>query len=214
MILIIKKMSNNKILFKKTQFLKETWSYIAPTWEEMGEICLDLGVEILKSGKKFDTLITLAKGGWTWARTMADILQISELSSFKLSFYDPSQLGIKLSKPILEIPLTIPLVKKRVLLFDDVNDTGDTLQYDLKYLDHFGPALITTATLFHKPHAVIKPQFIGAESDAWIIFPHERREAIDELAMKWKKVGLKNPEIKKRLIKIGLPEKEVNIFLK
>ena len=61
MILIIKKMSINKILFKKTQFLKETWSYIAPTWEEMGQICLDLGVEILENHKKFDTLITLAK---------------------------------------------------------------------------------------------------------------------------------------------------------
>lgn len=30
-------MIDNKILFKKTQFLKESWSYIAPTWEEMGQ---------------------------------------------------------------------------------------------------------------------------------------------------------------------------------
>ena len=112
-------MSNNKILFKKTQFLQETWSYIAPTWEEMGQICLDLGVEILENHKKFDTLITLAKGGWTWARTMADILQVYELSSFKLSFYDSSSPGIKLKKPLLEIPLTIPLAKKRVILFEE-----------------------------------------------------------------------------------------------
>src|SRR3989338_8473944 len=115
MILVIKKMSNNKILFKKTQFLKETWSYIAPTWEEMGLICLDLGVEILANGKKFDTLITLAKGGWTWARTMADILQVYELSSFKLSFYDQAYPGKKLTKPMLEIPLSIPLAKKKVI---------------------------------------------------------------------------------------------------
>ena len=207
-------MSNNKILFKKTQFLKETWSYIAPTWEEMGLICLDLGVEIIKSGKKFDTLITLAKGGWTWARTMADILQIFELSSFKLTFYDQSQPGIKLAKPLLEIPLSIPLFKKRVILFDDVNDSGESLKYAIKYLEHFGPASITTATLFHKPHAKIKPDFVGSETDAWIVFPHERREMIDGFAMKWKKAGLKNKEIKERLIKIGLPEKEVNIFLK
>ena len=79
----------------------------------MGLICLDLGVEINESKKKFDTLITLAKGGWTWARTMADILQVYELSSFKLSFYDPSYPGIKLTKPMLEIPLTIPLAKKK-----------------------------------------------------------------------------------------------------
>ncbi len=207
-------MSNNKILFKKTQFLKESWAYIAPTWEEMGDICLDLGVEILESGKKFDTLITLAKGGWTWARTMADILQVYELSSFKLTFYDQSQPGVKLVKPMLEIPLAIPLAKKKVILFDDVNDSGESLEYALKYLGHFGPSSITTATLFHKPHAKIKPNFVGSETDAWIVFPHERREMIDGFALKWKKIGLKNKEIKERLIKIGLPEKEVNTFLK
>lgn len=207
-------MSNNKILFKKTQFLKESWAYIAPSWEEMGDICLDLGVEILKSNKKFDTLITLAKGGWTWARTMADILQVYELSSFKLTFYDQSQPGVKLGKPMLEIPLAIPLAKKRVILFDDVNDSGESLEYTLKYLSHFGPTSITTATLFHKPHAKMKPDFVGSVTDAWIVFPHERREMIDGFALKWKKNGLKNKEIKERLIKIGLPEKEVNIFLK
>jgi hypothetical protein len=207
-------MSNNKILFKKTQFLKESWAYIAPSWEEMGDICLDLGVEINESGKKFDTLITLAKGGWTWARTMADILQIYELSSFKLTFYDQSQPGVKLNKPMLEIPLAIPLAKKRVILFDDVNDSGESLEYALKYLSHFGPSSITTATLFHKPHAKMKPDFVGSVTDAWIVFPHERREMIDGFTLKWRKNGLKNKEIKERLIKIGLPEKEVNIFLK
>jgi hypothetical protein len=122
--------------------------------------------------------------------------------------------GKKLLKPMLEIPLTLPLAKKRVILFDDVNDSGESLEYALKYLEHFGPLSITTATLFHKAHAKIKPDFIGAETDAWIVFPHERREVIDGLALKWKKNGLKIPEIKERLIKIGLPEKEVNLFLK
>ena len=115
---------------------------------------------------------------------------------------------------MLKIPLSITLAKKRVILFDDVNDSGESLEYTLKYLDHFGPASITTATLFHKPHAKIKPNFVGSETDAWIVFPHERREVIDGLALKWKKNGLKIKEIRARLIKIGLPEKEVNIFLK
>ena len=81
-------------------------------------------------------------------------------------------------------------------------------------MEHFSPTSITTATLFHKPHAKIKPDFVGSVTDAWIVFPHERREVIDGLAMKWKKNGLKIKEIRERLIKIGLPEKEVNIFLR
>ena len=37
---------------------------------------------------------------------------------------------------------------------------------------------------------------------------------IEGLSLKWKKIGIKSLEIKKRLIKIGLPKKEVNLFLK
>ena len=199
--------------FKETRFDDENWSYIAPTWEEMGQVYLDLGVQILKNNGQFETLVTLAKGGWTWSRTMADILKINELASFKVTLYDPSQPGIKLEKPVLEVPLTIPLIGKRVLLFDDVDDTGETLEFSLKYLSNFGASSITTATLFHKPHSKFQPDFFGAETSAWVIFPHERREGIVGLARKWREKGLEVKIIKDQLLEIGLPEKEINLFL-
>ena len=199
--------------FKETRFDSEDWSYIAPTWEQMGQVYLDLGAKILMNNGVFDTLVTLAKGGWTWSRTMADILKIDELASFKLTVYDPSQPGKKLPKPVLETPLAIPLIGKRVLLFDDVDDTGETLEFSLKYLSNFGALSITTATLFHKPHSKFKPDFFGAETSAWVIFPHERREGIVGLARKWRNNGLDMKTIKDRLVEIGLPEKEIDLFL-
>lgn len=198
--------------FKGIHFTGENWSYISPTWEEMHQISLDLAVDILNKNGQFDVLVTLIKGGWTWSRTMADILNVPELASFKLTLYDPTRPGIKLEKPILGTPLTHSLHKKRVLLFDDVDDTGDSLKFALKYLDYFGPSSITTATLFHKPHSVLLPDFFGVETAAWIIFPHERREAIQGLTTDWLKQGIKINEIKKRLIKIGLPKKEIDLF--
>jgi hypoxanthine phosphoribosyltransferase len=199
--------------FKETRFPGEDWSYIAPSWEQMGQVYLDLGAKILMNNGVFDTLVTLAKGGWTWSRTIADILNIEELASFKLTVYDPSQPGKKLSEPVLETPLAIPLIGKRVLLFDDVDDTGETLIFSLKYLNNFGAASITTATLFHKPHSKFKPDFFGAETSAWVIFPHERREGLVGLARKWHNQGLDMKTIKDRLLGIGLPEKEIELFL-
>lgn len=200
--------------FKKTQFPDETWTYIAPTWEEMGEICFDLGAAIIKSQKKFDVLVTLAKGGWTWSRTMVDLLDIPNLASFELVLYDPSKPGEKLKHMTLSTPLSVPLQGKKILLFDDVSDTGESLKWAIKYLQCFGPKSIMTATLFHKPHSEYKPDFFGLESDAWIVFPHERRETIVGLAKKWSKKGMSTNVIKKRLIKIGLMKKEIDLFLK
>ncbi|MEM2144981.1 MAG: phosphoribosyltransferase family protein [Candidatus Jordarchaeaceae archaeon] len=114
---------------------------------------------------------------------------------------------------ILEIPLTIPLVDKKVLLFDDVDDSGETMIFSLDYLKNFGALSMTTATLFHKPHSKYQPDFYGVETSAWVIFPHEKREGIVGLARKWERQGLHLQEIKKRLIKIGLPKKEIDLFL-
>ena len=199
--------------FKETKFKGESWSYIAPTWEEMGKIYLNLGAQILKDGEKFDALVTLAKGGWTWSRTMADILDISEIHSFKLSLYDDSEPGKIREKPKLDLPLTATLFGKRILFFDDVNDTGKSLYWSLKYLDFYNPLKIKTATLFHKPHSKFIPDYYEYVTSTWIIFPHERREGTVGLSKKWLKQGLDISKIKNRLIKIGIPEKEINLFL-
>ncbi len=57
--------------FKKVKFAGENWVYILPTWEKMYQVCLDLGVKILKTHLNFDILVTLIKGGWTWSRTFS-----------------------------------------------------------------------------------------------------------------------------------------------
>lgn len=207
------KYKNYSPKFKESKFKGETCSYIAPDWEEMHQVSLDLGVKILRKNIQFDVLVTLIKGGWTWSRTMADILSISDLASFRLRLYDPKYPGIKLDKPILEKPLNHNLEKKRILLFDDVDDSGESMEFSINYLIKFKPSFIKTATLFHKPHSKIIPDFYGSITSSWIIFPHERREAISGLANKWKKLKIDIKTIKRRLIKIGLPKKEVELFL-
>ncbi len=199
--------------FKEIKFQDENWVYTAPNWEQMHQISLDLGVKILQSDCQFDILVTLIKGGWTWSRTLADILAIPELASFRLKSYESKYPGIKLEKPILKSNLNHNLKNKKVLLFDDVDDSGESLIFALNYLKKFHPKLIKSATLFHKPHSKIVPDFYGAVSSAWIIFPHELREAITGLAKKWQNNGLTKLLIKNRLLKIGLPKKEIELFL-
>jgi hypothetical protein len=188
---------------------KEGITYKVLDWEEMGQLCFKLAKEIISSGKKFDRLITFAKGGWTLSRALADYLSIDQVASIQIVSYK----GINESaKPIIHQSLPVNIAGEKILLFDDVNDTGETLQTGMRYLDICGAKEITSAIMYHKSWSEVKPDFIGATTKSWVIFPHEIREMIGLLKNKWDD-ELSQQEIQEKLIKIGMPAEQVNYFL-
>ena len=68
----------------------------------------------------------------------------------------------------------------RLLLVDDVFDTGLTIQQIIKLIREKGgervPAEIRIATLYYKPRRSrtgLKPHYYLKEVDHWLVFPHE-----------------------------------------
>lgn len=194
---------------KKTVFGKE--KYLAPSWNEMGEICFKLAQKVLKDKQNFDRLVALAKGGLTWSRTLLDYLSIPKISSFQIEFY--KGVGEMKQKPLIVQSLPVSVKKERILIFDDVADSGETLKIAKEYLRMCGAKSVSSATLFIKTWVKTKPDFYAAETDAWIVFPHEIREMIELLSLKWRKKAFSKKEIKARLLKIGLPKEQVSYFL-
>ncbi len=178
----------------------------------MGEYCYLLAKKIIASKKSFDRLVTLAKGGWTWARNMLDLLAIEKIASIQLEFYGDVFKTRK--EPVLLQSLPVAVKGEKVLLFDDVVDSGKSLPFSKSYLQMAGASKITAAALFYKPWSVYKPDFYLCQTKTWIIFPHEIRESIANIGQKWLKLGRSKSEIKKRFLKIGLPEEQVDYYLK
>lgn len=177
-------------------------NYIAPSWEQMGKLIFELGKQIIKTGKKYDWIISIAKGGWTWSRTLADYLNMDNVASVKAKLY--TDIGKRqLFSLEQELPAAVNIKDKKVLLFDDVTDSGKTLKKVKDYLIKKGAINITTASLFYKPKSVLKPDFFSFKTSAWIVFPHEIREFINLTSKKFKK---------KDYIKLGLPKDQVKFF--
>lgn len=199
------------IKIKQVRF--EGAEYIAPSWEQMGKLVFELGKQILGTGQKFDWLISIAKGGWTWSRTLADYLRLDSMASVKAKLYK----GIDQTSATLILEQTLPgsvnVRNKNILLFDDVADTGKTLAAVYNYLLEAGAKSIKTATLFYKPHSVIVPNFYAYQTQAWIVFPHEIREFINLSNSNWKKRGLTKKEIYTLYQKMGLPKDQTTFFL-
>ena len=82
---------------------------------------------------------------------------------------------------------------RRVLLIDDLSDTGLTLNKSIEWLKNYGPTKdfieeVKTACLWKKKSSTFEPDFcpIRLESDPWIVQPTEHYEelSIDKILEK------------------------------
>jgi hypothetical protein len=196
-----------EINLKKTKF--DGISYICPTWDQMGRYNFALAKQIIASGQKFDRIVALARGGWTWARDLADGLKIPEISSVRIKSY----IGVnENAEPRITQPLTDSICGEKILLFDEVIDSGTTIKKAQEYLRIMGAKNIQTAALCYKPRAMSKPDFFAFSTETWVVFPHEIREFVEGATTKWKTKKLSIGEIKQRLITIGIPHEQVEFY--
>ncbi len=183
-------------------FLPDQTKYVAPTWNELEQLTLAVAEQITQAGRPVDVIVTLAKGGWPMTRSLADFLQIDEIASIGVKFY--SGINEKLPQPNVYQDLPIDVAGKNVLLFDDVSDSGGSLEFAVGLLKERQVASVQTATLFYKEHSIIKPDYFAYTTNAWIIFPFEKREMGELLTEKWQEFGLQKDQINLYLKNMGL----------
>lgn len=198
--------------FRTVSFPPHAITYIAPSWDKLQQTAFLLSKQLLDQGKEFDRLITLAKGGWPLSRSLVDYLSIPEVASIGVKFYQG--INTRYEEPVIYQDLPVAVKGERVLLFDDVADTGESLLFTRRYLQEQGVAHITTATLFYKPRSLYKPDVFGAQTDSWIVFPFETVETIKALGKQWIDAGTEHSVIMERFQQLGFAESEVLYFLK
>src|SRR5438876_9706347 len=100
--------------------------YEAPGWDEIYQMLLDLAQQIKRNKYEPEVIVGVSRGGWPPARVMSDLLQNPNLANMRVEFY--KDIGVRNTKPRVTQPVTIEVVGKRVLVVDDVSDTGQSLR--------------------------------------------------------------------------------------
>jgi len=179
-------------------------------WEQLGNDTFLLAKKIIESGAQFDRIIALAKGGLTFSRSLVDYLAVDSVSSIQIQFYT----GITETDktPVITQSLPVSIKNERILIFDDILDTGETMKLAKQYLHYHGAQSIHTAVLIEKPWAVVPVDYSARTSEAWVIFPNEVRETIQNLITIWKNKNDSRESIEKQLIEIGFSKDEVALF--
>ncbi|MGY4859765.1 phosphoribosyltransferase [Cryobacterium sp. AP23] len=139
-------------------------------WTEFADASRSLATTVLASGFQPDVVIAIARGGLLLAGAISYALGTKNCGSINVEFY--TGIDERLPEPVLSGPmLDAPaLAGKRVLLVDDVSDSGHTLALVVGILKE-SAGEVRSATLYTKPRTVLVPDFTWRETDGWIIFP-------------------------------------------
>ncbi|MDH5461056.1 MAG: phosphoribosyltransferase [Candidatus Bathyarchaeota archaeon] len=190
----------------------EILEFEIPTWDKIYEFLLSLAEKIREDNFKPDVIVGVSRGGWPPARVMSDLLENPEIANVKAEFY----LGVAETKgePLITQPVSVSVRNKKVLLMDDVADTGKSLRLVRAHLKEKGATEVKIATIYYKPWSVVIPDYYEKETSSWIIFPWERKETIKNVIKRYKKEEKSVEEAKDKLVSSGLDSKLVERFVR
>jgi len=177
-----------------------------PTWDEIYEMLLNLAEKIQKDKFRPDLIVGICRGGWPPARVMSDLLGNPKMANISIEFY--VDVAETKSKPMLTQPVSVPVKGKKVLIMDDVADTGKTLKVVKEHLFSRGAEEVKIATIYYKPWSTVIPDYYEKETRRWVVFPWERKETVRNLMKKHRE-----EEVREKLVRGGMDPKLADRFI-
>ena len=140
------------------------------TWTQIEELSLRLADRLTEH---YDVLLVITRGGLVPACVVSERLNLRNILVAAVMFYTAEEQT--LDKPIfLQFPSDPLLQGKRVLIVDDVWDSGRTIMAVRERVINGGGTPIT-AVLHYKPskskYSDARPDVFVDETDAWIVYP-------------------------------------------
>ncbi|MFF7143762.1 phosphoribosyltransferase [Streptomyces nodosus] len=140
------------------------------TYETFGHAVRELAQTIADDGYQPDVVLSIARGGVFVAGGLAYALDCKNIHLVNVEFY--TGVGTTLDMPVMlaPVPNVIDFTDKKVLIADDVADTGRTL----KLVHDFcleAVAEVRSAVIYEKPHSLVKCEYVWKRTDKWINFP-------------------------------------------
>jgi hypoxanthine phosphoribosyltransferase len=201
-----------KKLNKRTSVhvLWSTLEFEIPSWDLIYRSLLNLAEAVRESGFEPDIIVGISRGGWLPARIMSDLLEKPKLASLAAEFY----VGVAETrgKPAITQTVSVSVKDKKVLVVDDVADTGESLKLVNTYLKKQGVSGIRVVTIYYKPWSKLVPDYYQKKTRCWVVFPWERKETVRKTLEKFRKEGRTVDDAKEKLISSGLDRKLVERF--
>jgi hypoxanthine phosphoribosyltransferase len=138
-------------------------------WVRLEELVKELAEQVRG---EYDVMLAITRGGLVPAGMLAYLLGIRDILVAAVDYYDDH--GQPRERPMfLQFPADPLLAGKRVLIVDEVWDTGTTIDAVIERV-RLGGGTPTTAVLHYKParsRVATVPDHFVVSTDAWVVYP-------------------------------------------
>ncbi len=125
--------------------------------------------ELINKVKEYNpnAIVAIARGGLTIVHVMAEGLDVRDVQSLRTELYDKTQ-----KRDSIKIFNNCEFKDvKRVLVVDDIADSGDTFKAVMESLESRNKGIkFKSAALFYKKTSIYEPDFWINEAEEWIEF--------------------------------------------
>ncbi len=140
------------------------------TWADLGTGARELAAQIVADGYAPDILLGIARGGLLVGGALSYALDVKNTFTMNVEFYTGVDERLPVPMLLPPVPSLVDLQTERVLIADDVADTGQTLLLVKDFLaGKVGD--VRVAVLYEKPRSVVNCEYVWRRTDRWIDFP-------------------------------------------
>ncbi len=147
------------------------------TWDLFGVASRELAIQVAESGYEPDIILAIARGGLLSAGALGYALSVKNTYTMNVEFY--TGVNERLAVPMIlpPVPSLVDLKDSKVLIVDDVADTGHTLKHVLEFCK--GQLADTRlAVLYEKSQSIVKCDYVWKYTDEWINFPWSDKDPV------------------------------------
>ncbi|MCU1675446.1 MAG: putative purine phosphoribosyltransferase [Frankiales bacterium] len=148
------------------------------SWEHLGEAARQLAHAVVDSGYTPDIVLAIARGGLLPGGAVAYALGVKNSCAMNVEFYTDVDQRLEVPLILPPAPELIDLTDSRMLIVDDVADTGRTLEVVQGFCAG-KVAEVRTAVLYEKPQSLVKCDYVWRRTDRWIDFPWSAQPPVD-----------------------------------
>ncbi len=146
-------------------------------WDAFGVASREIAEMVVDDGYEPEMILSIARGGLLIGAALGYALAIKNVYSMNVEFYTGVDERLEVPRILPPAPDFVDLGHARILIADDVADTGHTLRSVHEFCEG-QVAEVRSAVLYEKPHSVVQCDYVWRRTDLWINFPWSDKDPV------------------------------------
>lgn len=139
-------------------------------WADFGDAARELAAKVADDGYCPDLILSIARGGLLVGAALGYALDVKNTWTMNVEFYTGVEERLDVPMILPPVPELVDLESARMLIADDVADTGETLRL-VKEFCSGKVREVRCAVLYEKSRSIVECEYVWRRTDLWIDFP-------------------------------------------